>query len=723
MMRTLIITWLIGYTGVRVGEASNPGPENSFRIGFGNVSSMILHQDYLNTVPCDVFGLCETRLNDTGIRLIQDSLRDLNWTFTPGKAQPQRRPGVDGRYLDAMPGGVGFMVKGHIPFVRTSLLLDDYTEEESRRIVAITIVPEDGMTPIRIYQVYGFARAKDDPERYEINERFLTKIFEEADSCRDIPVVIIGDINIDPSFSTAVSERVISGRWVDAGTVRAGIENTDPPWTFSQRDMTSRIDVALLNESAMNLFSGFEQWSHEHCTIPNHKMQCVTLRLAGRKQFGMKPKIPRSIPTFGALPKEDSDFILDELFEEYMDKLSVSFENGDVQCYWFWWCRIAEQWLIRYCAYATADQSLLEDDKYLGRGIFHLEKTQVNKTRKEVTQEGNSVDPRLASALKIVRLLDEIIIKRSLPRSFSLDTEIHELWLKASRIAWSDCKIQQTMALRSLFWVPDGSSIKGIRCNIQKFINDRGAQLRKLRLHKLRAQAAEKFKQNPASAFECLRPELETPLAAIKRSDGSLTGNINEMDSILRDKWSAVFCKHKDGPPPPEIDPFMEKYGGFIKDYPMNLEAITVSDIRSRLRKCKDTGATGLDGWAPRDFKRLPDEILELLCCFYDLIESVGEWPNDLTHAAVSLIPKNEGYDPMNMRPISVLPIAYRIWAAVRCKHCTLWQESWITQGQHGCRRGHGTSDALLRLSGELECAFLEGCPDIRRCARFRESV
>ena len=80
-MWDLIIDWLIGYKGVRVGEASNPGPESFFRIAFGNVSSMILHQNYLNTVPCDVFGLCETRLNDTGVRLIQDWLQELNWTL------------------------------------------------------------------------------------------------------------------------------------------------------------------------------------------------------------------------------------------------------------------------------------------------------------------------------------------------------------------------------------------------------------------------------------------------------------------------------------------------------------------------------------------------------------------------------------------------------------------------------------------------------------------
>ena len=118
-----------------------------------------------------------------------------------------------------------------------------------------------------------------------------------------------------------------------------------------------------------------------------------------------------------------------------------------------------------------------------------------------------------------------------------------------------------------------------------------------------------------------------------------------------------------------------------------------------------------MDAWAPKDFKNLPDEILEYLCLSYDMVEQGGVWPEALTYASVSLIPKNEVCEPLNLRPISVLPIAYRIWAAVRCKHCAKWQEAWITAGQHGCREKHGTSDALLRLSGELENAWLEGVP------------
>ena len=242
------------------------------------------------------------------------------------------------------------------------------------------------------------------------------------------------------------------------------------------------------------------------------------------------------------------------------------------------------------------------------------------------------------------------------------------------------------------------------RSGVQKFVNDRGAQLRKIRLHKLRVQATEKLRKNPAAAFECMRPEMgpHLSLAAIKRNDGTLT--LSSETSGARFSAST-----RTDPPPPDIDPFMDKYSKFIINPTVNVG--NVKDIRTRLEKCKDTGATGLDVWSLKDFKRLPDEIFELLCCFYELVESVGVWPIGLTHAAVTLIPKNEGYDPMNMRPISVLPTAYRLWAAVRCKQCTEWQESWITHGQHGCRRGHGTSDALLRLADDLECAFLEGVP------------
>ena len=190
-----------------LGKQKNPGPKTYMRIAFGNVSSYILHQNYINTVPCDVLGTCEARLNDVGFRLVHQSLIDLSWSFVPGYPQLQRRPGEEGRYLDAMPGGVGFLVKDHLPHVRTPLLLDEFTDEDRRRVVSMTILSEDGLEPLRLFQVYGCSRAKDDPERMDLNEKLLGKVFREAEACGSLPIIIMGDFNIDPAYSKWLPRR------------------------------------------------------------------------------------------------------------------------------------------------------------------------------------------------------------------------------------------------------------------------------------------------------------------------------------------------------------------------------------------------------------------------------------------------------------------------------------------------------------------------------------
>ena len=706
-----VVTWEIKFVGERVGEAKNPGPNSFMRIAFGNVSSYILHQDYINTVPCDVLGMSETRLNNAGFKLVQDSLEDLNWSFVPGISQPQRRPGVEGRYLDAMPGGVGFLIKKHIPHVRTTLLLDEFNEDERRRVVSVTMLPGNGLEPVRLFQVYGYARARDDAERLDLNERLLSKVFKEAAACGPIPVVVMGDFNIDPAYSRTVTDLLVEGTWVDAAAIRPSFDGSDPPWTFQQKGVTSRIDICLLNGSAMHLFWDFEQWNHESCTIPNHKIQCITLKLGSGKQFAKRPMKPYSIPDYFRLPPLDIEHLTSDIIELHIEKLYASFEKQDIEEYWVEWCRLAENWLLYHCAISTGNPALAEDPGYKGRGHFRVEEKCVNMKTKDVNNEGNTVDPRLASALKIRRILDEIIIKQNLASSIEIELEVSNLWRKASRIAWSDCKVYQTDRLRYTVEAPSRKEVIRIRDEVHDYVNKRGAQLRRLRLRRLREVKNKELIQNPSCAFASIRNDAEPPLAALKRSDGTITGNVVEMDKILREKWCTIFCKHNVSYPPPKAEPFLEKYKEFISEHPMALEPINVADVRKRLNKCKDTGATGLDAWSPKDFKRLPDEILEYLCLFFDMVEKGGVWPYALTHAAVSLIPKNEGCEPLSLRPISVLPIAYRLWAAVRCKHCAQWQEEWITDGQHGCREKHGTSDALLRLSAELENAYLEGKP------------
>ena len=141
------------------------------------------------------------------------------------------------------------------------------------KVQSYTVFAGNGMEPVRVIQLYGYARAHGDAERMELNERFLQKIFEESNSNANLPVILLGDFNVEPQYSPTISFEVNTGNCVDVGRSCAEARGEQPKWTFRQGDVTSRIDLCLLNGAAMNLFENSEMWDHAGCTIPNHECQ------------------------------------------------------------------------------------------------------------------------------------------------------------------------------------------------------------------------------------------------------------------------------------------------------------------------------------------------------------------------------------------------------------------------------------------------------------------
>eukprot|EP00973_Karenia_brevis_P057067 7939634-Karenia_brevis.AAC.1 len=78
--------------------------------------------------------------------------------------------------------------------------------------------------------------------------------------------------------------------------------------------------------------------------------------------------------------------------------------------------------------------------------------------------------------------------------------------------------------------------------------------------------------------------------------------------------------------------------------------------------------------------------------------------------------------DPEELRPISVMSVIYRLWAAVRLRDVIVWQELWVNKAQHGARPGHSTEDVSWTLALRVEHALLTGSPlygvnlDYRKC-------
>ena len=92
----------------------------------------------------------------------------------------------------------------------------------------------------------------------------------------------------------------------------------------------------------------------------------------------------------------------------------------------------------------------------------------------------------------------------------------------------------------------------------------------------------------------------------------------------------------------------------------------------------KKVTAGGLDGWGWMEFKVLPVSWFDGLARILSCVEDSGIWPEGLFDAYITMIPEVDGdATPLGQRPLSVLPIVYRIWAAARMGQLDSWFKSW----------------------------------------------
>ena len=81
---------------------------------------------------------------------------------------------------------------------------------------------------------------------------------------------------------------------------------------------------------------------------------------------------------------------------------------------------------------------------------------------------------------------------------------------------------------------------------------------------------------------------------------------------------------------------------------------------------------------------------LTVLFCILSCVEDFGIWPDGLLDAYIAMIPKADGdVTPLGQRPLSVLPVVYRIWASARMGQLEGWFRSWVPDSVFsagGCR-------------------------------------
>ena len=139
----------------------------------------------------------------------------------------------------------------------------------------------------------------------------------------------------------------------------------------------------------------------------------------------------------------------------------------------------------------------------------------------------------------------------------------------------------------------------------------------------------------------------------------------------------------------------------FLRRPEPHLPPISGRDLQEVARAKKSTAGC-LDGWAWSEIKALPLPWFSGLAILLNMVESTGIWLQVLLDAYNAMIPEADGDSTsLGLRPLSVLPVVYRLWAFLRLGHLKDSVLGWVPRSV--CSLGNGLSSVEAWFSTAME--------------------
>ena len=166
--------------------------------------------------------------------------------------------------------------------------------------------------------------------------------------------------------------------------------------------------------------------------------------------------------------------------------------------------------------------------------------------------------------------------------------------------------------------------------------------------------------------YKWLRPELVPPSpflqcdAHLTPSGSGVLADPARIDEEFRKAWLPYFCRS--GQRETSLEEFSFEVAGWLPVLPeVELPRLTGQMLYDVVHR-KSATAGSLDGWGWKELKVLPVSWFDELARILTLVEDNGVWPDGLLDAYIAMIPKTDGdATPLGQRPLSVLPVVYRI--------------------------------------------------------------
>ena len=216
--------------------------------------------------------------------------------------------------------------------------------------------------------------------------------------------------------------------------------------------------------------------------------------------------------------------------------------------------------------------------------------------------------------------------------------------------------------------------------------------------------------------YRWLRPDLVPPAPFLQckprltpGGSGVLSDPVR-IDEEFRKAWLPYFCRS--GQRETSLDGFNFEVVGWLPLLPeVHLPCLTGQMLADVVQR-KGATAGSLGGWGWREFKVLPVSWYDCLARILTKVEDTGVWPDGQLDAYIAMIPKTDGdATPLGQRPLSVLPVVYRIWASTRMGQLGDWFRSWVPDSVFSAGGGRGSVEAWYTSSLDIE-EVLAGATD-----------
>ena len=456
------------------------------------------------------------------------------------------------------------------------------------------------------------------------------------------PIYIGMDANTDNLSSSSLSQVSLSQRWFDIGSHFAYLQNDIPsPTCFAKGNPAGRrIDYIFANSPAV---TAIQEFSLETAIpIPTHKPLCITIQVHLFSSSVTRLALP---PTTHTFPRPTTHFlnVFTKLFQ-----WDIQAFGGDVEQAYSCWNEWAQQYL-----------TLLTNTTFHSRGTtpcirkgllaLPLARELPNSKRPFITLYNRTIsaiselhiNPDCLNTPRFRTFLSQIATEAvSLLHNFVLLDDPHQ-WLPQLREALLVHRLTEQATIR-----------QQRKTAWQSWIKDTWAL-------------------NSKKIYQLIKGKFVEPFTCLQTENGLITDR-TQIDALLQAAWNPIFAKY----PTPEdkASEYRNSFYPYESPFPtFSLPPLTLDDFHYVLsKKLKPSAATGLDGWRPLEIKQLPDCLLQALLDVFHLCETQKKFPSSFYYSYTTLIPKGPSRAPLSLRPITVLPVPYRILLALDAKPCSI---------------------------------------------------